>query len=483
MAAQDRAKQAQLKQASQQNAAPEPISMQVEKDKMMRALTGVTTAEKKPDPLPPMAMAPPAPVMKAAQPPPPSFDIFEKQMLQQPNVPVAPAPVFTAPAPMAPPMMAPPPPAFDDVAEQVFQQNNMASAPAMSAPDADLLGGDFQGIMPMAPPPVSAPSFDQVMQHELHQPDPQTNTTSDDSGFTFELDESGMQLSPEERKRMVEEQRAIMEHIEREARNNKASEAAIRADAFASRMSGPGNMNVTPVPAPVNTAETKTNVSGFSASEIEEQRRILQEIEQAKRTAPSIPAQVGGGQTVPREFMTKEEIMQMEEDQKLAEALQAEENAAAGETLRTTSHGLASSSTKGWMETISDAIASVGGTAEPSETGRRSAEINVGQRSMTPSQRTLHSAVTGDEGSEHVGLLGGGGDGGRPVARVAQSQPLFSCVVDSISNTAAAAGSYLTGEEEDEVHGVDTTSFLAVPNAGRDKNDGGGNYFAIPPNE
>jgi len=97
----------------------------------------------------------------------------------------------------------------------------------------------------------------------------------------------------------------------------------------------------------------------------------------------------------------------------------------------------------------------------------------------------LHSAVTGEEGGEeHMGLLGSeGGSGGRPSARVAQSQPLFSCVVDSISSSANAASTYIMGEDDEEVNGVDTTSFLSVPNVGRDKNEGSGNYFALPPNE
>jgi hypothetical protein len=280
------------------------------------------------------------------------------------------------------------------------------------------------------------------------------------------------------------------------------------------------------------------SVDGFSASEIEEQRKILAEIEAAKGSSSSAAAasssgggtcvEIGGGQTVQLhgqektkaaiddgtaklvlclncnnwmqvvgnatlmfcpicsvvtpvvkqdEVMSKEEIYQMEEDRKIAEALQAEENAAAGEDSGTRSAPQASSS-KSWWDTINDAMVSVGMTA-PAEDPP--AHMNV---SRPPgSQRTpLHSAVTGDEGSERIGLLGA--DGGRPAARVEESQPLFSYLVDSVSSTAAAAGTYMMGEDdEEEVHGVDTSSFLAVPNAGRDKNEGGGSYFAIPPSD
>jgi hypothetical protein len=247
MAAQERAKQAQLKQASQQTFTPEPIpfSMETEKDKMMRALTGTGTGTGITD--------------EQIKPPPPSFDVFEKQMQQMQN----PAPVITAMAP----------PAFDDIAMDVFAQNAPSAPPAehhapppmpMTMPmtmvppptlssDADLLGGDFYGVMPMAPPmqynttttaQSDVPSFDQVMQHQMNAPMMDTGTTDTDTDTTYDfaLDEYGNKLSPEEQRRMVEEQRAIMEHIERETRNNKASEAAIKADAFASRMSA-GNSN------------------------------------------------------------------------------------------------------------------------------------------------------------------------------------------------------------------------------------------------
>ncbi len=379
---------------------------------------------------------------------------------------------------MAPPAMtamAPPPPAFDQIAPQVFQQNAAAPsapfamappAPAISSADVDLLGGDFGGIMPVAPPSVSAPSFDQVMQQNLLAEHDGADANAEI--HDFELEENGLNMSPEEKQKMIEEQRAIMEHIEKQKRDNKASEAAVKAEAFAARMSGEGGGMI------MQSQSNVESVDGFSASEIEEQRRILAEIEAAKRSSFSAAAVSSSGVG----------IDQMEEDRKLAEALQAEENATAGEASGEVSGGYPgtrsaasaqASSGKSWWDTMNDAMVSVGMTA-PAEDPP--AHMNV---SRPPgSQRTLHSAVTGDEGSERIGLLGA--DGGRPAARVAESKPIFSCLVDSVSNTAAAAGTYMMGEDdEEEVHGVDTSSFLAVPNAGRDKNEGGGSYFAIPP--
>merc|ERR1712012_1349777 len=56
--------------------------------------------------------------------------------------------------------------------------------------------------------------------------------------------------------------------------------------------------------------------------------------------------------------------------------------------------------------------------------------------------------------------------------RVAERKPLFSCVVDGISNTANVLGTTLgssADEDNNNVHGIDTTSLLAVPEStGRD---------------
>lgn len=538
MAAQERAKQAQMKQAQQ---AP-PSSMQSETQKMMEALNGFTTDvnAKKPAaalaPAPVMTMAPPSMMQAKAKAPPPSFDIFEKQML--------------ASNATAPPMMAPPPPAFDSIAPLMNASDTNA--------DVDFLG-DFSGVQPMAPPghvSVSAPSFDQVMNQNLMAPPPpfQDNMTMtmehDDNVNDFELDEHGMKLSPQEKQKMIEEQRAIMEHIEREARNQKASEAAIKADAFANRMTGSQGAGVS-----TNISEVKTNVDGFSASEIEEQRKILEQIvKEAKgvqaqteggAAKAAVNIEIGGGHNVQLhgqektqeaikkgtaqlvmclncnnwmqvvesatlmfcpicsvvtpvvqqdQIMSKAEILQMDEDRKLAEMLQAEEEAEAGvsdypgnrRAATSRASAVSMSNDKSWWDTISDALVGVGVSAEApnSEGAKRDSDYRA-PGSMSSSQRGLHSAVTGEDGGEErLGLLGSeGGGGGRSLARVAQSKPLFSCVVDSISSSANAASTYIMGDDDEETNGVDTSSFLSVPNVGREKSEGGGNYFALPPNE
>lgn len=523
MAAQERAKQAQVKQQAAPMVAPVSTStttssMQAETQKMMEALNGLET--KKPEP-PSFASASSLlePTMKPAveapvKPPPPSFDIFEKQM-----------------AAAAPPIMstqtAPPPPAFDSIAPTMLHAPSTTTNTTMSNADADFLSGFTKPVAP--PPQPAAPSFDQIMQQNLMAPPPTTTEmkSEEDEALDFALDENGMELTPEAKQKLMEEQRAIMEHIKQQQVQNKASEAAIKADAFANRMTG-------------------QSVDGFSASEVEEQRRILAQIEEQKHSSKAQNIDIGNGQNVQlhgeemtqaaiekgnaqlvlclncnnwmqvvdsatlmycpicsvvtpvvkqNDLMSQEEMLQMEQDRKLAEMLQNEENAAAASsgsseypgnrrsaTLR--SGGAANAAEKSWWDTISDAMVSVGITADAPSQQQQQAAAASRSSYMPPgsNQRMLHSAVTGEEvDDQHVGLLSSEG-GGRPSARVAQSQPLFSCVVDSISSTVNEASTYLMGDEEEEVNGVDSSSLLATPNIGREK-EGSGRYFALPPQD
>lgn len=564
MAAQERARQAQMKQTQNASSLKQPASVQAEKEKMMEALGGLSNQRVGPavevNNLQKSSLPPP---------PPPSFDVFEEQMMKMQSKPHSLA-ATTQPGIHMEEVKAPPPPAFDTIAPQIFaaQQSSSSNvAPSvtlMNAPDADLLGGDFGSIQPMAPP-ISAPSFEQVVQQQQQHLDWSGSvanhmTVQDnlEDVYDFELDENGMKLSPEEKRKLIEEQRAIMERIEREARNNKASEAAIKADAFAARMAGSNTFT-----AATSPQEMSATIEGFSASEIEEQKRILEQIQSEAKgahqraqtgdqndTVGSI--NIGGGHNVQLhgqektqeaikkgtaqlvlclncnnwmqvaetatlmfcpicsvvspvvqqdQVLSKDELLQMEQDRKLAESLQAEERAAAGggggssseypgnrRAATSRASATAGNSEKSWWDTISEALVGVGVSADApgTETANRSSTYNP-PGSAFSNQRTLHSAITGEEGGdERLGLLlnEGGGDG-RPAARVATSQPLFSCVVDSISSTANAASNYIMGDDddEDEVHGVDASSFLAVPNAGREKNESGANYFAIPPDE
>jgi len=194
--------------------------------------------------------------------------------------------------------------------------------------------------------------------------------------------------------------------------------------------------------------------------------------------------------------MASEQAKQMEEDRKLAELLQNEENAAASSypAVRRAAASGASTAEAGsswwdskegssWWDSLK---VSMGVAADPEDTqNKRSAEIQISRPpgSMSQSQRALHGVSTGGSyDTEREGLIGGNGGDNSRAARVAESKPLFSCVVDSVSNAAAVAAAGVTSMtqgDEEEVHGVDTTSFLAVPKIGDDRGPSG-NYSAIP---
>jgi len=509
MAAQERAKQAQMKQSSAAPVqhtsttvlpAPEQVALNAEqeKEKMMRALSGIVDDEVgkeiapeedlKPPPLPPppqftesqtegppvmmpppTMMAPPptmmAPPLSAppttTMPPPPSFDIFEQQQAKEDNI--------------APPML---PPAFDAIENDIlgFPDAQAPSAP----PTEESLMDNFDGITPMAPPPT--------------YPGEQVDV---DAGV-FEFDIDGNPLSPEERRKMMEEQRAIMEQIQKQASENKASEAAVRANAFETRMMANqtgGNTARTSSAAPSSDISAAIDLGSIDPAEVEEQRKILEQIEKENQKARG-GSVVGGYQSpaIADNAFTSEEAKQMEEDRKLAERLQNEEeedrklaerlqneeNAAASDYPARRRTGASSSApaaaeSESWWDSLKVGMG-MSTTPEDSEE-KRSAEIQV---SRPPgSSSSAHRTSYGDDDYEKAGLLGGGNP---REARVAESKPLFSCVVDSVYDAAAVAAAGVTSMtqgDDEEVHGVDTTSFLAVPKIGDDRGPSG-SYSAIP---
>jgi hypothetical protein len=92
---------------------------------------------------------------------------------------------------------------------------------------------------------------------------------------------------------------------------------------------------------------------------------------------------------------------------------------------------------------------------------------------MTPSQRALHS----NDDYETEGLIGSVSN--HRSAHVAEPKPLFSCVVHSVSNATTYAVAMTTSDGDEEVHGVHTSSFLAITKV-RDDRGGSGTYSAIP---
>jgi hypothetical protein len=202
---------------------------------------------------------------------------------------------------------------------------------------------------------------------------------------------------------------------------------------------------------------------------------------------------------------TQQEATQFKSDQELAEQLQKEEYDVAGREERQraakakakadakakrTVQEEQSQSWMEWMGLSSPTAATTNSSgarpssqmpafAIPAERPRERGELGVSR----PPGSGLSSARTGEEThsisfsnsyDEQEGLMGSGGGGGTrrlPAARVAQQQPLFNCVADSITSAASQAMTALNNaslDEEGNVHGVDASSLLAVTSVGRE---------------
>jgi hypothetical protein len=431
--------------------------------------------------------------LKDAPAPPPAFDIMEQQQMQQP--------------PQMQQMQFPPPPPIDSVIPPPPPLNDVLPPPSMPS-----MGGD---LLDMGMP--SAPMFEDLhmQQQQQHHPPPMP-PPMEAAPPALDIDESILNaLEPAEREAFLEEQRKILEQIEREKSNNEASGAAARAMAFDQRSSTavadiaasylrgdrsrsrPSSSSEGGSGTMVNLGSS-SGTAGIRGSE-ETQKAIddgtavivkcmscnnwMQVTEAAELMFCPIcgvvcPVEKKGAATT----ADMGAAAQLAADAELAEKLQKEEYAGAEQRRsRTTgrsssraqssaaasaSDGNTSSSWYGWL-TGAPATA----TAGPPAT--RSAQTS-GVSSRSSPQRTgggLISAIA----DESVGLMGGGGSGGNAGgsassgARMAEpSKSMFSCVADSM-NTAVTQMYTFQSDEEGNVHGVDSQGLLAMPDVSRQR--------------
>jgi len=289
-----------------------------------------------------------------------------------PQLKEAPPPVYNTNLLSAPPLQnIALPPAFDAVENSMKSQ---VEAPAYSA------------SAPPQPPAASAPAFEDLLGNQQTPLPPPVQVISPEEEMIM-----GMEgLSPEERRTLLEEQRKIMDQIEREKNDNKAAIAAAQADNF--------NM---------------------------------------RSTSSAITAVV-----------SRAETGQVDLDRQMAEKLQNEEylqaDAATSErTVRQTPQSAAPAEEASWWDSV---------------TGMFSANA-----SNTPGALGVSEGHSSNERES----LNRRPAGAPPAARVAQSKPLFACVVDSVNSTVGT----LTGSAPDSqgnVHGVDSSSLLAMSNVGRE---------------
>eukprot|EP00559_Dactyliosolen_fragilissimus_P002805 CAMPEP_0184857758 /NCGR_PEP_ID=MMETSP0580-20130426/2905_1 /TAXON_ID=1118495 /ORGANISM="Dactyliosolen fragilissimus" /LENGTH=644 /DNA_ID=CAMNT_0027353535 /DNA_START=149 /DNA_END=2086 /DNA_ORIENTATION=+ len=515
MAAQNRAKQAQQKK--------QDPSILAEKDKMMKALNGFEKDVK--------IQAPKTETL----PPPPSFEVAQQQHQTFPTPPLPPQEAVSKS------VQAPLPPSFDAVEKQILLQKFDPSAPSAPPIEEKIVPPSthldyLQSEMSVVAPPASndaPPPFEVAEQQQVEDE-------------TFEFDMEGNNLSPAERQKMIEEQRAILEQISKQKNQNEASEVAARAAMFDMRSNTAAAQvaGANDTPAAASSTSQVANSGIVVGDENNASTRATVEEETSRRFV-----EIGGGQKVAlhgqdktreaindgtamlvqclncenwmqitesatlmycpvcsvvspvikqTEIMTKDEAIQLMEDRKLAEKLQNEMYVEEGDDSGAGLAGYpavrrgaesAESATDSWWNSISSMV-STGATDEANT--RHSAEINVRQTqaSTNSGRRVLLGANTGTSNvdqEEHEGLLSSGSAtrSSRPSARVAERQPFFSCLVDSVSSTANALGTAFNTEttgEESNVHGIDTSSLLTVTNAGRDNRDSRGSYRPVSEN-
>lgn len=447
---------------------------------------------------------PPASVMDA----PPAFDMMENQL-------------FPPPPPIE--SVMPPPPPMENLLQPPSEPPGgfmmPPSAPAASAPSfEDLLGGGGGGG-------GGGGALAYAQQHDCYPVPPPLQPPSMEAAApaALDIDESILNaLEPAEREAFLEEQRRIMEQIEKERTGKDTSSAAARAAAFDQRSSaavaqvaasyeGSGRSRRAAAPKSSSRSmrsETAASSSGTRTVNLGEGNEVplhgQEKTEQAIRDGTAVivkcmscnnwmqvteaaelmfcpicqvvcPVEKAGAATT----ADMEAAAQMAADAELAELLQKEEYEQAGggqsrsarrrqgESSQVARAPVANSTADGgqsWYDWL------VGAQPAPEASTSTSNPHTTEARPRTG----LISAQTGEEAGlglsrsydESEGLMGSGGGG----ARVAAQKSMFACVADSISTAATQMTAYnLSQDEEGNVHGVDSSSLLAMPDVSRQR--------------
>jgi hypothetical protein len=443
-------------------------------------------------------------------PPPPSYNT---NFLQQQQPPAMPPAVQDAP------------PAFDAVEHSVNQQAFPPPPPIDSVlppPPATAMAPPPPSMM--TPPAASAPSFEFLMEppaaaaagmHALPPPASQAPPPP-------EIDEDILAaLDPAEREALLEEQRQILEQIAHNKANENASGATARAMSFNQRSSA----SVANIAAsmdrpttrqwasPTRTTPTTTSTSSRTQASgntvdlghgqsvpLHGQEKTQQAIKDGTAVivqcmscqnwmqvteAASLmfcpicqvvcPVEKAGAAT----SADMDAAAQLAADQQFAEELQNEEyKKAAGGGGSTTANsssrrrqqqqqqqqGTPTDKDQSWYNWfVGSPAPAAGAAATAAASTNRSAEIRGGS-SGGP---RLVAAQTGDETQ---GLIQRNGGGGGARARVAEQKSLFACVADSVSEAAQQMTAIaLPSDEEGNVHGVDSSSLLAMPDVSRQR--------------
>ena len=324
-----------------------------------------------------------------------------------------------------------------------------------------------------------------------------------------EIDDSFLAgLDPKEREELLAEQRKIMEQIEKEKQNNEASGAAARAMAFNQRSSAA-------------VAEVAGGYDRPSSSRARSNKSSSKKSSKSKSSTGGQTVAIGEGEEVPLhgQEMTQKAIKDgsalVVQCINCQNWMQVAENASlmlcpvCGVVSPVEKEGAASASDmEAAAQLAADAqLAEKLQNEEYSKGGGGSGRARSKQqkkKDTAPAQGKVQSgqswydwmmgtpaeppaAAVPDRGSAEIrrspglvpaqtgaaadtGVSTGGGSGGGGGARVAESKSMFSCVADSITTAASQMTAVtLNEDEEGNVHGVDSSSLLAISNVSRQK--------------
>jgi len=402
-----------------------------------------------------------------------------------------------------------PPPPFDGIEELQKSKQEETFPPPFESVHADIL--QFT-CAPSAPPVEDSCSV--ILDHADHldgvtpimlspscfDKDKQEKET--DLFASFQLEG----LSEEDKIKMMEEQRKIMEEIKQHTVENTTSVVAARANAFdlrsnvnAAAAASTSNGSAAQVTCGVSLDEHSTfqsseertvNIGSGQQVALYGEGRTRDAMKDGTAILVECPncqswMQVAATATLmycplcstvspvteQGEIMSKEELTQIENDRKLAERLQNVESTQGEPSEESQQYQITNSeeNNKSWWDSISETFLPSSVSSEQTEKnyaavsvsqppGYSLQEVNTGL-GMT-AEKTVDSSI-----HEQERLLGHS-NRSTETFRVAERKPLFSCVVDGISNTANVLGTTLgsnADEDNNNVHGIDTTSLLAVP--------------------
>lgn len=387
-----------------------------------------------------------------------------------------------------------PPPAFDD---------SLMPPPPAAAAAPPMMQWDPHAPPPAVamdmPPAASAPDIGDLLSHEAPlpttaavPPPPQQSSEQEDAIEAI-LGLEG--LSAAEKQELIDEQLKIMASIEKNKDANKNSAAHSAADAFESRSFSAAVSSIGGTTSG-GTGGSQVRLGTGRNAILHGPERSQQAIQQGTAlsvqciscqhwmqvTADATLMNCPVCSTVQPVAHDAQEAAQLQSDAELAEQLQKEEYQQEEERERrqrekrsqpaSNSSGQAGQEKEqGWLEWMG-----LSGSTSPTTTSPERpmsfaqapvhrGEVGVSRPPGAGGGSRLHAPTTGQEighapsYDSSDGLL----EQQRQSARVAEPQPLFSCVADSIST---ALNTAMTGPPPD---GVDSSSLLAMPAVRREE--------------